>query len=304
MREIINYYYNLNIENLHLVKGIYHFTYKNNSYVLKETNKHPQTILSLFQFFQKNFSIFKFYSKIILTKENTPFIIIDNKVYVLLLTSNLSCDYISFYDMKFLNAYFDEKSKNLLRFPWQNLWTNKSDYLENILVHTKSQLRELLPTFYWYLGLAENAISYLNHALKTYQKDERDNFVISHDRVNIKSSVIDFYDPITVVIDHPSRDISEYIKSLFLEDEYNMYEIEEYINSLNFSNLGFSLLYARIIYPSFFFDILDNFYQEKITKEQLIKKLERMEEYRNFLKEIYFMIRKKAEIEEVRWIMR
>lgn len=304
MREIINYYYNLNIENLHLVKGIYHFTYKNNSYILKETNKNPQTILSLFNFFQKNFSIFKFYSKIILTKENTPFIIIDNKVYVLLLTSNLSHDYISFYDMKFLNSYVDEKSKQLLRFPWHNLWINKSDYLENMLVHAKCQLNQLLPTFYWYLGLTENAISYLNYALKIYQKDERDNLVISHDRVNIKSSVIDFYDPLTIVIDHPSRDVSEYIKSLFLEDQYNMYEIEEYINSLNFSNLGFSLLYARLIYPSFFFDLLDDFFQEKITKEQLIKKLERMEEYREFLKEIYYIIRKKSEIEEVRWIMK
>lgn len=304
MREIINYYYQFNIENLHLVKGIYHFTYQNNAYILKETNKHPQTILSLFQFFQRNFSIFKFYSKIILTKENMPFIIIDNKVYVLLLTSNLSCDYISFYDMKFLNAYIDEKSKNLLRFPWQNLWMNKSDYLENIILHTKSQLNSLLPTFYWYLGLAENAISYLNYALKTYRKDDRDNLVISHERVTIKMSLIDFYDPITVVIDHPSRDVSEYIKSLFLEDEYNMYEIEEYINSLNFSNLGFSLLYARIIYPSFFFDYLDDFFQEKITKEQLIAQLERIEEYRQFLKEIYFIIRKKSEIEEIRWIMR
>ena len=29
MKNVINYYYQMNIENIHLVEGVYYFTYKN-----------------------------------------------------------------------------------------------------------------------------------------------------------------------------------------------------------------------------------------------------------------------------------
>lgn len=304
MREIINYYYQLNLENIHLVKGIYHFTYQNQAYIFMEIKKNPKSIVQLVEFLKQNYPVLKFYSKLVLTKDNMPYLFIDNKIYVLLLKANLPHDQISFYDMKFLKVNINQQHQDLIRFPWQNFWMQKIDYLENMIVHTKKQLSPFLPIFYWYLGLSENAIQYVNDAISNLRKEERDRLVISHDRVFPKMSVVDFYNPLSIVIDHPSRDVSEYLKSLFYEGEYSFIEIEEYIKALNFSPLGFSLLFGRMLYPSFFFDTCDKYFQGEIEKEEIIKLGERIEEYRLFLKEMYFMIRKKCEIEMVSWIVK
>jgi len=97
MREIINYYYQLNLENIHLVKGIYHFTYQNQAYIFMEIKKNPKSIVQLVEFLKQNYPVLKFYSKLVLTKDNLPYLLIDIKIYILLLRTNLINDQIRHY---------------------------------------------------------------------------------------------------------------------------------------------------------------------------------------------------------------
>ena len=75
-------------------------------------------------------------------------------------------------------------------------------------------------------------------------------------------------------------------------NDYDYDEIEEYILSLNFSDVGFKLFYGRMLYPSFFFDLWDEVIAGKKDYNELLIYENRLEEYKTFLKEIYYIIRK------------
>lgn len=304
MRNVINYYYQMNIENIHLTNGIYYFTYQNHSYLFAPVWRDPFFIQAVFDFTKKNLPYHPYYHEIILTKDGLPYLFIDQKNYALLKTKNLIYDAISFYDLKMLPVEVESSFSTLLRFPWISLWMEKCDYLEEVIHHLEKKYYTLLPIFYWFLGLSENAIQYVNATLLNGKKTGLDRMVVSHSRIDVKMSVFDFYNPFSIVIDHPARDVSEYLKSLFYHNDYQIEEIEEYLFSLNFSDFGYSLLYGRLLFPTFFFDLCDRFFNDQLDKKELFLLGDRMEEYRNFLKEIYFILRKKTYLEEVRWITR
>lgn len=211
---------------------------------------------------------------------------------------------MSFYDITFEKVRIDNNLKRLIRFPWTNLWAKKLDYLENILNHLELSYKSVLPICLYFMGLGENAIQYINEVLETEELTKQDEFVISHDRINVNQSVKELYSPLNLIIDHPSRDISEYLKNLFVYNDYDYNEIEEYILSLNFSNIGLKLLYGRMLYPSFFFDLWDEVIAGKKNYKDLLVYESRLEEYRIFLKEVYYIIRKRTYLDEVRWILR
>lgn len=304
MKNVINFYYQINIENIHLANGIYYFTYQNTSYEFVPYDKNPQNLIPIYQLNQALSTRGSYYDEIILTKEHTPYVFVDQKCFCLLKKSPVVNDRMSFYDITFREIPVTESMKSLIRFPWDSFWIQKLDYLENILNHQDKTSQNVLSTFLYYMGLAENAIQYVHSISSKIERTKEDKLVVSHHRIDARGSVKDLYSPLNLVLDYKARDVAEYLKSLFFYNEYDLGEIEEYIVGLNFSNFEYALLFGRLLYPSFFFDICDEFLQEKIDEKQIILLGERREEYRIYLKEIYYMIRKKVYIEEVRWILR
>lgn len=304
MKNVIYYYYQMNLENIHLVNGVYHFSYSNQNYLFFPIQRDISYLQDLTIFCQVNKDRLMYYHDIVLTKDNMPYLFLDNKYYVLLRVKGLISDTISFYDIKFLRVNTLKNSSSLVRFPWVSFWIKKCDYYENIFRHLEKKFYPFLPCFYWYLGLSENAISYVGSALAKYQKRSNDNLVVSHIRVDNRMNVLDFYNPLSIIVDHPSRDVAEYLKSLFVNGDYRYDEIEEYLLSLPLSELGFSLLFGRLLYPSFFFDLLDEFLATEEDVHKILSLGERCDEFRQFLKEIYFIIKRRTNIEEVRWIIR
>lgn len=304
MKNVINFYYQINIENIHLTEGIYYFTYQNNNYQFIKTDRDPYALQNFYFFNQKIITNYPYYYEIVLTKDRLPYLIIDQNVYCLIKESHLINDCMSFYDIRNDEIQVDKSLQLFMRFPWISAWMERIDYIENILKHMETKTRNLLPIFYYFLGLGENAIQYVLHTVEDIRPEKQDKMCIAHHRISAKDSVSSLYFPLSLVIDHPARDIAEYLKSLFIENDYDMNEIEEYIESLNFSTYGFSLLFGRMLYPSFFFDLWDDIYLGRKQKKELLLLGERKEEYRIFLKEIYYLIRKKTPIEEIRWITR
>ena len=304
MKNIINYYYQMNIENIHLSNGIYYFTYKNNNYMFIPFNNDYILLNYLYILNQLVLQKSIYYHEIMLNKDRLPYLFVDGKCYCLLRESNLINYTISFYDLSLEKIEFNSKLTRLIRFPWSDLWSNKLDYLENILTHLELSYKNVLPICLYFMGLAENAIEYVNEILENERLKKEDELVISHTRIDINESIKELYSPLNLIVDHPSRDISEYLKSLFAHNDYDYNEIEEYIMSLNFSDVGLKLLYGRMLYPSFFFDLWDEVIADKKIYNDLLIYENRLEEYRIFLKEIYYIIKKRTYLEEVRWILR
>lgn len=245
-----------------------------------------------------------FYHKIILNKDGSFVTYIDNKPYVMLKLSNLSSDSISIFDIKGIDyVHVDKKMEPLNLFYWTYFWENKIDYFENQITSNLFQYHFLLPSFYYFLGLGENAILYVKMALENFEGDKTDQLVVSHRRFYKSTTLIDFYDPFNLVLDHKTRDVAEYIKYLFLNADYDSDVLNEYLERLNLSSLGAHLLFGRLLFPSFYFDMLENFFSN--GDYSFFKKIEmEVVEYQSFLKEVYFVLKRKYNIMEIDWLLK
>ena len=81
--------------------------------------------------------------------------------------------------------------------------------------------------------------------------------------------------------------ISEYIKLAFFKDNYNIFEeLDEYFKHNYFSFYGINLLIARIIYPSFYFELYDEVIQGITNESSILKITSRIDDYENYLNDI------------------
>ena len=149
--------------------------------------------------------------------------------------------------------------------------------------------------------MAENAILYIQEALNNHKANELDELVISHNRFYKNMSLINFYNPTTLIIDHRSRDISEYLKCCFWSNDYDLDIIKNYLNKCEISTLGAHLLFGRLLFPSFYFDYLEKtIFSDSMESIYWIE--ERIEEYNMFLSDIFSILLEHFELREIKWI--
>ena len=179
------------------------------------------------------------------------------------------------------------------RVDWIKLWENKIDYYEYHIKYVGNS-NELKESFDYYIGMGETAISYLKYNLE--QKNE--NLVISHKRVNKN----DYHNPINITIDYRVRDIAEYLKEYIIYDNQNKIDIEKLFEKLELSRNEYILLYGRLLFPSYYFDMYDKIINKQSTNYELNKIIINIEKYEQFLSNIYLLINRKVNIPKVNWI--
>jgi len=304
LKNLINYYYSFYVSDIHYVDGKYFFTYLNSNYMFRPFFGDSSLIDAVYELDKQISFSNPFFHKIILNKDKSAITYVDNKPYILCKLSNVSRDSISIFDIKG-NDYVieDKKTASLNLFNWIYLWENKIDYFEHQILSNFFQYHFILPTFYYFVGLSENAIQYVRLALESFDGDSSDRLVVSHRRFYKSTTLIDFYDPLNLVLDHKTRDVSEYIKFLFFDNNYDLDVINDYLGKLEMSKLGVHLLFGRLLFPSFYFDVLEDFFNT--GNSELIVDLDTyIHDYQIFLKEIYFMLNKKYGITEVNWLIK
>lgn len=192
-----------------------------------------------------------------------------------------------------------------MRSNWALLWIRKIDYLEYHHEHNYQKYPLLSSSFDYFIGLSENAISYLNNTIKNMSPDDSDIGVISHDIINIDDTIYSLYNPLNIIIDHKARDLAEYIKNSFFNDNFAIFEeLDEYFKYNYFSFYGINLLVARILYPSFYFDRYDEIVNEKIQESSILKITSRIDEYEKYLQDVFNYLKKYYNIKDVEWIMK
>lgn len=295
MKNIIEYYYNLQLVELQEKQNNYTFKVKNNNYILKEYNNNLDNINDIYTL---NKYINNYYpiDKIILNKYNAPLTKVNNTYYILIKANErkeLKLSIIS----NLSNIKLPE-IKSLERNNWEVLWSNMIDYYESQIGQNEKKYPLIRESFDYFIGLGENAISYLVNTKKEVQKEINDNKVLSHN-----SLYNSLYDPLNIIIDHKSRDVAEYIKISFFNNNKNIFkELDEYFFYNRYSLYGIRVLYARIIYPSFYFKLYDEIFREKKEEKELNKIINRINEYEIYLKDIYLYLNKYYNIPNIEWL--
>ena len=301
MKNFINYYYNFDIHNMTLNDGKYFFYNKKNKYMLKQY----ENIALLTDYIElwKNLSNYNYFFSIVLNNENNYITWIENKPYILLKISNIRDDEISIFDIK-PNLYINRNIKSSLNyFNWIKLWENKIDYFEELFEQKKEQYKSIYPLFNYFIGIAENALLYLKESEKIVRKENDEQLVISHVRISTNYSLYDYYDPTKIIIDHPSRDISEYIKSSFVNKEFDLEVFKDYLKKNEYSQYGLRIMLARIIFPSYFFDYIELMIINNKNIDILYLE-NRINEFQNFLKQIIILFNEEYDIPVIPWIIK
>ena len=62
------------------------------------------------------------------------------------------------------------------------------------------------------------------------------------------------------------------------------------------------LLYSRLLFPSYYFDVYDSVMNKDLSDEALLDITDKIDEYEDFLLEIYNYLNKFLHIPEIEWI--
>ena len=295
MKDFLNYYYYLLPEKIKKINNNYYFNINNNYFGLylyfgNINNLNSIFILNNYMSYQNNKI-----NKIILNKEGNIYTIKDNKIYILVLLTINSKELININNI--LNFYNINPPINSLNHTnWYYLWCNKIDYLEKIRSNLKNNDNIIYNSLPYYIGLTENAISYLK-----YLNLKNNNISICHKRINYKDSISDLYNPLNLIIDFKVRDIAEYYKSLF----FNTKDINYIINSIkkiNMNDIDKIYFYIRMLYPSYYFDKLDEVLKGNLKQEELLNIINYSSEYEYLLYRIFLLIKSNNNLLEIEWI--
>lgn len=301
MKNNIMYYYNLRIDNITQNNDNYYFTINNDNYCFTIYTRDIKESNEIYKLNKYMLSSNILVHEIIPNKDNYVVTIINNIPYILYKIYINKNKKLTINELTYLSNYTYQVDKILTRNNWNILWSNKIDYFEYQINQMGKKYPILVDTFAYFTGLAENAISYVKYTTLETQIETSDNPVISHRKIN--NTVESLYNPLNIILDHKSRDIAEYIKLSFLNKNTNIYqELDSYFSSNYYSEYGLRLLYARIIYPSFYFDMYEQIIQGLRKESDLLNIVTLLDDYELYLKEMYYYLKKYHNIPEIDWI--
>lgn len=280
MKNIINYFYNLNITKLTNKDNIYSF-YDNDElyhfYIYNNNIKNLNLTKDIDDSLKKDTLI----HEIIINKDNSIITYYNNIPYILCKINININKPITLGEINYLSSKVIITNSKITYHSWQDLWSIKMDYLEKVINENGKKYPIIVDSFNYFVGMAENAISYYNNL--SNKEVDNNSLVISHRIININDTVYAIYDPVNIIIDHKARDIAEYIKYSFFSDNTNIFkELNVYFKYNYYTKDDVVMLLARVLYPSFYFnmyeDIMINSKEEKIITN-ITSKLDKYELY-------------------------
>lgn len=280
MKNIINYFYNLNITELTNKDNIYSF-YDNDElyhfYIYNNNIKNLDLTKDIYDSLKNDTLI----HEIIINKDNSIITYYNNIPYILCKINININKPITLGEINYLSSKVIITNSKITYHSWQDLWSIKMDYLEKVINENGKKYPIIVDSFNYFVGMAENAISYYNNL--SNEEVDNNSLVISHRIININDTVYAIYDPVNIIIDHKARDIAEYIKYSFFSDNANIFnELNIYFKYNYYTRDDVVMLLARVLYPSFYFnmyeDIMINSKEEKIITN-ITSKLDKYELY-------------------------
>ena len=288
MKNTIMYYYGF--ENISIIRQERrkYIKHNNDLYIICRIYNEKET-LELYEITKD----IPFFYKFVLNKDGSIFTMYQDFLFVLLKINDINPKI----SQNKNQIRLDNTEKYYLdRSDWYELWTRKNDYYEYQYEHIKGKHKVIDESINYYIGLAENAISYIASIPSNLKVQEK--------RGLYPKRIIEreYHNPLNYVIDYKERGLSETLKYLFLNQKYLSQNIENIILSYNCTETGYKLLYGRMLYPSMYFDIYDKVINDFENEKELVEVVKRSKEYEEYLKEIYRIISKHTEIKNIDWL--
>lgn len=205
--------------------------------------------------------------------------------------------------LKVLKTYlhYDKNSFSLISI--KTLWENKLNLVKEKIMNSikiDTYSYSLCQTIVYYaLGLCENALCYLEDVIIDFS--EKVSLVtITHKRFSNFSSY-DLLNPLNLMVDSPIRDLAELYKFNCISVD----EIKMAIEELGLSSSEVMYLFARILYPTPIFDLLEeSYYKKEDIKGEIINIYNNIDDYQSRIKDIYLFLRAQYNIRPILWLDR
>lgn len=172
---------------------------------------------------------------------------------------------ISLYDLNMFNYYYrvDYGTATNINLSFiKSLWEEKIKHIEEDVIvsidNSNRFFKEMKAATIFYIGLGENAISYLEDIILDYG-DRIDLVAVSHKRFHSFDS-FSLLNPFNLVLDSRVRDLGELYKEEIIEDN----ELLELLKKYDVNIKEVMILFARIMFPNDYFDMLESYYERKI----------------------------------------
>ena len=294
MNNFIEYFYNIKVDKIKNNGYYYSFIY--NGYIYKlyiyDDNKNVNQIVNI----NKQMLGRTLVSEIILNKDNNPISIYNGIPYILIKLYVSNHKNISLEEINYLSnsLYTTNTPTN-----YGILWSKKIDYLEELINENGKKYPIIVDSFNYFVGLAENAITYYNNI----EISNKYKCFISHKRIRYTDNDECLYNPLNIIFDYKVRDIAEYIKNAFFLNNKNIYnEIYIYLNRNELSLTDIKILIARLLYPSFYFELYEDILINNKTEKIIIDYIDKLPEYEKYLANIISYLKQFYQIDEVLWL--
>lgn len=268
MNNALLFFFNINVSEIKKINNNYYFRYLNSDYGVYFYERDIEEALEIYylnlELITSGFGGYE----IILTKDNEVLFGYENNYYVLMKLPNVKNRLINFYDV--ISFYYVPtfKIKKLDKSNWSYNWSNKIDFIEYQFDQIRGKYKMIDASIDYFIGMWENAISYYNDNVNTNGEK-----IVCHKRIDVNMDLLDFLNPLNFVVDYKERDRGEFLKSFVLNNNYTESILNEYLRINNLDDIV--LLIARILFPSYYFDlyeevVLDN--RDESDIEKILKK--------------------------------
>ena len=300
MKNVIKYYYNFDVDEITTKDDYYEFFYLNDLYhfkILEDDSMNEKKIKMLYEYSKNNYLIHEIipnkFNNLISVYNNIPFVLYEVNI-------NRSLD-VTLREIQYLSKTHINNEKNDIP-DWGELWSKKVDYLELQINENGKKMPLLVDSFNFFVGLTENAIAYYNNTTKNNIELEKSS-VLSHRKIKKDDTIYSIYNPLNIIIDHKSRDIAEYIKlSFFRKNKTIFSELQEYFKYNYYSHTDIRILFARILYPSFYFDLYDEIIMGIKEEKEIINITNNINQYIVYLNTIFNLLSRYYKLEEITWL--
>lgn len=276
--EILSFYYEIEGSNYIEKDNTLYFVNDNKNYVFRRIEKDNIYIILESQ----NNS---FFHKIIKNKYGNIYSQYSNNNYILLNIMFINNRIIDFNDIKILSNMKNIIYRNSINYSY--LWEKKIDFLESLFIDNKDYL------FEYFIGLGENAVNYcksINYSNITIG--------YSYNRLKDNMNIFEFWDPTSINYGPIINNISEYIKKSIFNDMEDI-SLEDIFN-IELTLDDYKLLIAKLLFPTYYFDLLKNKEEYDNRVEQIVFKIDKYLEKISSL--IYEIKKRHIDIPLINWI--
>lgn len=294
MKNFIEYFYNMRIDKIVYVDGYYYFVL--NGYIYKLYVYDDYKEVNFLVEVNKRLVGNTLMSEIIINRNGEAISNYNNNSYILIRIYVNINKIISLEEISYLANSLHREN---MQINWGNLWSRKIDYLEELINENGKKYPVIVDSFNYFVGMAENAISYYNNV----GLSENYKYVISHRIIRFNDTVECLYNPLNIIFDYRVRDVAEYLKNAFFRNNLNVYyEFKNYLKNNNLSVNEIQLLVARLLYPSFYFDMYDDIIVDEKEEKIIFNVITRLDEYECYLSKIIEYLSVNYGIEDILWL--